>query len=69
MSRVCSLRAMPRNPTSAVGISRVIPSSMPSPARSTGTTSGRGREMPTPRASATGVRTVTGSTRMLRVAS
>ncbi len=41
-SRVSSLRTMPRKPTSAVGSSRVIPSSMPRPARRIGTTSGRG---------------------------
>src|SRR5207237_1074025 len=37
-----------------------MPSSMPMPARSTGTTSGTGLAILTPAASATGVRTVTG---------
>jgi hypothetical protein len=59
----------PTNPTSAVGSSLVMPSSMPIPARRTGTTSGTGRASLTPLASATGVCTVSGCTRMPRVAS
>ena len=39
---------MPRKPTSAVGSSRTIPSSMPSPARRIGTTSGSGAASRTP---------------------
>ena len=42
MSRVSSSRAMPRKPTSAVGTSLVMPSSMPRPARRIGTTRGVG---------------------------
>src|SRR5829696_3957650 len=56
-------------PHSAVGINRVIPSSIPSPARRMGTTSGRGDDSLTPSAGATGVCTVTGVTRTWRVAS
>jgi hypothetical protein len=60
---------MPRKPTSAVGSRRIIPSSMPRPARRIGTTSGFGLASLVPRASETGVRTVTVSTRTSRVAS
>ena len=52
-----------------MGSSRVMPSSIPIPARSTGTMSGTGRASLTPRASATGVVIVTGCTRISRVAS
>ena len=38
------MRIMPRKPTSAVGSSRSMPSSIPSPARRIGTTSGLGVE-------------------------
>jgi len=61
---VSSSRASPTNPTSALGSSRVMPSSMPIPARSTGTTRGLGRASFTPVASATGVVTEIGSTFM-----
>jgi putative tRNA adenosine deaminase-associated protein len=66
---VCSSRTMPRKPTSAVGNSRTMPSSMPRPARRIGTTSGFGADSRTPWAGATGVRTSVGSTRTSRVAS
>ena len=60
---------MPTKPTSAVGISRVMPSSIPSPARRMGTTIGRGWASFTPTQSVIGVRTVCGVTRTSRVAS
>ena len=66
---VSSLRAMPTKPTSAIGSSRVMPSSMPMPARSIGTMSGLGGASLPPWAGATGVCTVTGSTLTSRVAS
>ena len=68
-SSVSSSRAIPRNPTSAVGSSRIIPSSIPSPARRIGTTSGLGAASLTPVVGATGVTMSTGSTRTSRVAS
>ena len=46
-----------------------MPSSIPSPARRMGTTSGRGSASASPFAFATGVSTVTGVVRTLRVAS
>jgi hypothetical protein len=46
-----------------------MPSSIPMPARSTGTTSGLGEASLTPAAVATGVVTETGSVLMYRVAS
>ena len=46
-----------------------MPSSIPSPARRIGTTSGRGSASARPFASATGVWTVTAVVRTLRVAS
>ena len=65
-----SLRAMPTKPTSAIGSSRVMPSSMPMPARRIGTISGLGAASLTPWAGATGVWTVDlGATRTSRVAS
>ena len=64
-----SSRTMPRNPTSAVGMSFIIPLSMPSPARRMGTTMGRGSAISTPVVSATGVVMVTGCTRSESVAS
>ena len=51
---------MPRKPTSAVGTSRIIPSSMPRPARRIGTTSGFGADSRTPVVGATGVSIVGG---------
>ena len=60
---------MPTKPTLAIGISRVIPSSMPIPARSTGTISGLGSSSMAPVATATGVVTSTGVTRTSLVAS
>jgi hypothetical protein len=60
---------MPTKPTLAIGSSRVIPSSMPIPARSTGTISGLGAVSRAPVAGPTGVVTETGSTRISRVAS
>ena len=66
---VVSSLTMPTKPTSAVGIRRIIPSSMPSPARRMGTTSGRGRVSSTPVVVVIGVFTSTGSTRTSRVAS
>ena len=60
---------MPRKPTSAVGISRVMPSSMPRPARRIGTTSGRGGDSLTPADSISGVSTMHAVTRTSRVAS
>ena len=60
---------MPRNPTSAVGSSRIIPSSIPSPARRIGTTSGFGAASLTPVVGATGVTISYGATRTSRVAS
>ena len=69
MSRVSSSRAMPRKPTSAVGTSLVMPSSMPSPARRIGTTSGVGLVNAVPMVVLTGVSMVTGSVRTSRVAS
>ena len=60
---------MPRKPTSAVGTSLVMPSSIPSPARRIGTTSGRGSLIFTPIVSVTGVVIRTGATRTFRVAS
>ncbi len=59
----------PRNPTSAVGMSLTMPSSIPSPARRIGTTSGRGSLMRRPVVVVTGVRISTGSVRTARVAS
>ena len=53
----------------AVGSSRVIPSSMPRPARRTGTTSGSGFASRQPVAGATGVVTSNGSVRICRVPS
>ena len=64
-----SSRRSPTKPTSAIGSSRVMPSSMPMPARSTGTMSGTGLASLTPRAVPTGVSTETGWTRISRVAS
>ena len=58
-----SLSACARS-AAILGSNRIMPSSMPRPARRIGTTSGFGLAMATPSASATGVRTVTGSTRM-----
>ena len=69
MSSVSSLRAMPRNPTSADGAILVIPSSIPSPARRIGTTSGRGRASRKPVVSVTGVSIRTSSMATSRVAS
>ena len=46
-----------------------MPSSMPMPARNTGTMSGTGLAILTPAASPTGVRTMTGRTGTSRVAS
>lgn len=66
---VSSLRTMPRKPTSAVGSSRTMPSSMPRPARRIGTTSGRGWESLTPVVRETGVWMSTCSVRTSRVAS
>ena len=60
---------MPRKPTSAVGSSRVMPSSMPRPALRIGTTMGRGSARRRQRASATGVVISTSSVRTSRVAS
>jgi hypothetical protein len=60
---------MPRKPTSAVGSSLTMPSSMPRPARRIGTTSGRGSSMRTPMVVVTGVWISIGATRTLRVAS
>ncbi len=56
-------------PTSAVGSSRTMPSSMPSPARRIGTTRGRGWESRTPVVAVTGVSMSTCSVRTSRVAS
>ncbi len=66
---VSSLRTMPRKPTSALGMRRIRPSSMPRPARRMGTTSGFGSLRVRPSAGATGVCTVMVSTRTSRVAS
>ncbi|OBH41193.1 hypothetical protein A5682_24330 [Mycobacterium mantenii] len=52
---VSSSRATPTNPTSASGIAACAASTMPSPARSTGTSSG-GLTKRVPAAAATGVR-------------
>ena len=60
---------MPRNPTSAVGSRRVMPSSMPRPARRIGTTMGPGSARRRQWAVATGVAISTFSTRTSRVAS
>ena len=68
-TRLVSSRTMPRKPTSAVGSSRVIPSSIPRPARRTGTTSGTGVPRWHAGGVATGVVTSTGTTRTSRVAS
>ncbi len=68
-SRVSSLRTIPRKPTSAVGRSLTMPSSMPRPARRIGTTIGRGSLMRTPTVVVTGVVISCGETRTLRVAS
>ena len=67
--RVSSLRTIPRKPTSAVGTSFTMPSSIPSPARRIGTTSGLGSLIASPCVSATGVVMVTAWVRTLRVAS
>ena len=67
--KVSSSRTMPRNPTSAVGRSFTIPSSIPRPARRIGTTIGRGSLIFTPWVVVTGVWISMGSTRTLRVAS
>ena len=56
-------------PSSTVGSSRIIPSSMPSPARRMGTTRGRGVASRIPVVGATGVTMSAGSTRTSRVAS
>ena len=64
-----SSRTMPTNPTLAIGSSRVMPSSMPMPARSTGTISGLGSASFAPVAMPTGVVTVTSWARTSRVAS
>ena len=69
MSSVCSSRFMPRNPTSAVGRRRVMPSSMPRPARKTGTTIGRGRFKCLPVILQIGVSISRSLTSKLRVAS
>src|SRR5215469_243735 len=60
---------MPTKPTLAIGSSRVIPSSMPMPARSTGTISGLGSLSRAVTATPTGVVTETSQTRISRVAS
>ena len=60
---------MPTKPTLAIGSSRVIPDSMPMPARSTGTISGLGSLSRRPVATPTGVVTETSATRISRVAS
>ena len=69
ISRVSSSRRMPRKPTSAVGSMRVMPSSMPRPARRTGTTIGRGSESFRPTVGATGVWMGVSVTATSRVAS
>ena len=56
-------------PTSALGISFTMPSSMPSPARRIGTISGFGSAIASPSISATSVWMVTVRTRTARVAS
>ncbi len=66
---VSSSRIIPRNPTSAVGSSRIMPSSIPSPARRIGTTSGLGEASRMPVVGATGVVISTASVRTSRVAS
>ena len=68
-SSVSSSRTMPTKPTSADGISRVMPASMPSPARRIGTTKGCGRESRTPVIFWIGVSISAGSTRIWSVAS
>ncbi len=68
-TRDSSSLTMPTKPMLAIGSSRVIPSSMPIPARSTGTISGFGGESRTPAARATGVVTSTLATRISLVAS
>ena len=60
---------MPRNPTSALGMSFTMPSSIPRPARRIGTMSGRGLLIARPVVGATGVSICTDSTRTCRVAS
>ncbi len=68
-SSVTSSRIIPRKPISAVGSSRVIPSSIPRPARRIGITTGRGWAIRWPVAGPTGVVISTSATRMSRVAS
>ena len=68
-SSVSSLRSIPRKPTSAVGSMRIMPSSMPSPARRIGTTSGFGVARWMPVVAATGVSMSKGAMRTSRVAS
>ncbi len=68
-SSVFSSRTMPTKPTSADGISRDMPSSMPRPARRIGTTKGRGFDSRTPMVFWIGVSISTGSTRTASVAS
>ena len=65
-SNVSSLRTMPRKPTSALGRSRVMPSSMPRPALRIGTMRGFGRARRMPTVGATGVSISLGSTRTSR---
>nr|CRL70211.1 hypothetical protein CPGR_00411 [Mycolicibacter nonchromogenicus] len=65
---VASLRATPTKPTSASGIRAWAASTIPSPARSTGTGSG-GRASRVPPVSASGLRTVMSSRGAPRVAS
>ena len=60
---------MPRKPTSAVGTSFTMPSSIPRPARRIGTMSGTGWLMRTPVVVVTGVSISMFSTRTSRVAS
>ena len=67
-SWVSSLRATPTNPTFASGISMCALSTIPSPARSTGTSSG-GAASRDPTMSAIGVRMGTGLGAASRVAS
>ncbi|ORX03073.1 hypothetical protein AWC29_17955 [Mycobacterium triplex] len=65
---VCSSRATPTKPTSASGIAACASSTIPSPARNTGTSSG-GLVNRFPSVSASGVRILTGVVAASRVAS
>src|SRR5665648_145534 len=67
--RVSSSRRSPRNTTSAVGSRRIMPASMPRPARRMGTTIGLGSAMCVPMVDAIGVTTSRCSVRTSRVAS